>query len=78
MEQQQCQKCFEREVKQDKTDDNIIRRLKAMLEETKQFENFECNYDPTLGTCGNKGCLHCNVMNLIQEYESEKANKEIN
>lgn len=48
----------------------LIQKLKEMLEDTYEFDNWECNYGHSLGTCPNKSCLHCRIYRLIKNLEN--------
>ena len=42
-----------------------LNEIKEALYATTEFDNFECDYGPTLGTCTAKDCLHCRVARSL-------------
>jgi len=47
---------------------SIIADLLSSLEETGEFNNFECYFGFRLGKCNNLSCLHCVVYRITQDH----------
>jgi len=55
------------------TAEQAIDRLRLVLVNSGAFDNFECGYGPTLGTCPeSNNCIECEVYRTITEFDGGK------
>ena len=55
------------------TAEQAMDRLRTALVQSSTFDNFECNFGPTLGTCPpSNHCVECEIYRTVSEYDGGK------
>ena len=49
----------------------FVDEIKDALQQTGEFDNFECYHGHKLGTCPNDDCFHCRTFRALESLTKE-------